>query len=143
MSLGDGAADVAGFGVGSAVGVATGNPVLGIGVGLAARAGVDEGVRYYHREEADVVQDAIAAAAGEAPLEQTVAWEADTHLPWVSAEGEVMAVREFGDSFRCREIVFTDSDEEDRFFVATICKGSEQWHWALAEPATARWDDLQ
>jgi hypothetical protein len=142
-SLTDSTADIGGFGLGSAVGVATGNPLIGVGVGLAARAGIVEGLRYYHREEAEAVQEAIAAAGGDAPLEQTVSWSVDEDLPLVSAEGQVFAVREFGDSFRCREIVFTDSDVEDHFFVATICKGVEQWNWALAEPATNRWGDLQ
>lgn len=48
----------------------------------------------------------------------------------------------------CKEIVFSVDRVQDNapmsaFYVATICQDGGTWRWASAEPATARWDNLQ
>lgn len=50
----------------------------------------------------------------------------------------------------CKEAVFSvdDSDaqhagEAQTHYVTTVCRGAQGWKWALAEPAVARWGNLQ
>jgi hypothetical protein len=45
----------------------------------------------------------------------------------------------------CREILFSVEAPPTpaAWYAASICRGTSGWHWALAEPAAARWDFLQ
>ena len=52
--------------------------------------------------------------------------------------------------FNCKEIVFSvdtdarkDEPASSAFYVASVCRDGNQWKWASAEPAVARWGNLQ
>lgn len=142
-SLADISAELGGFGVGAAVGAVTANPFIAVGVGLATQLALEEGIDYYQREEVEVVHIAIAEAAGSAEEGVATPWAAESDLPIVSAAGQVQVLRDFGGDIACKEIVFTDDDMAGSYFVAVICRGTDGWRWAVAEPAIDRWGNLQ
>ena len=138
------AGDVGAVGVGAVVGGLTGNPLIGFAAGAGAQLALSEGVDYYQREAVDLVHEAIAETAGEAPAGERRAWTVDSTLPLVEAGGEVQVLRDFGGDIPCRELVFTDDDIDDTFFIAVVCQGEDgRWRWAVAEPSTDRWSGLQ
>ena len=133
--------DVAGFAAGGAAGTATGNPVIGYAVGIGVRAGVDELRRYVVRRRQQGEQDAIADAAGAAPLGQSRPWEIRHTIPLGNEKGTLTPVRDIPNALApCREILFST---EDGFFTAALCRGDGGWKWATAEPAVERWGYLQ
>ena len=137
--------DIAGVVAAATSGSATANPAVGIAVGIAVRAGVDEVRKYVVRKRQEGEQDAIAEAAGTAPIGQGRAWEIRHTIPIGNERGQLAAVREWTTPLTtCREILFTVVDEQDRdLFTTTLCRTGAGWKWAAAEPAVERWGFLQ
>lgn len=136
---------IGGVAAGAGAGSASANPAVGIAVGIAVRSGLEALANYIDRKRVTGEQDAIAAAAGEAPLGQARPWEIRHTIPIGNERGELEPVREFVTPLAtCREIVFTvvDGDERD-ILSTTLCHHPEGWRWAAAEPAVPRWGYLQ
>jgi hypothetical protein len=130
-------------------GVATANPAVGIGVGIAVQAATDEAVNREMKSLHGDQQNAIAVAAGISAAGESQPWRVKHPLPVENGHGEVRVLREFSSALAtCREFAFSVADGEDPgahedWFVATACKQESGWKWASAEPAVARWGNLQ
>jgi len=130
-------------------GIVTANPAVGIGVGIAVQAATDEAVartmKSLHKDQ----QDAIASTAGVLEVGETRPWRVKHPLPVENGHGEVRVLRSFSSSLaQCKEFAFSvaDSDKPDAhqaWFVASTCQQANTWRWASAEPAVARWGNLQ
>lgn len=137
-------ADFVGVAAAAGAGSASANPAVGIAVGIAARAGADRIEQYISRKRVQGEQDAIAEAAGSAPLGAPRAWEIRHTIPIGNEHGQLAAVREFRTPITtCREILFTVEDDDREIFTTTLCRGVARWSWAAAEPAVDRWGYLQ
>lgn len=142
-SAGSTANTVATAGLAAIAGSATGSPLIGLIVGLAASYGVDEGVKYGERLIQENVQNAVADAAGSLEPGQSASWEVPEKLPLTGRSGTVEVAREFGEAIPCKDVVFTVGSEPD-FYTTTICRTKQGvWRWATAEPTVRRWGDLQ
>ena len=136
-------ADFVGVAAAAGAGSASANPAVGIAVGIAARAGADRIEQYISRKRVQGEQDAIAEAAGSAPLGAPRAWEIRHTIPIGNEHGQLAAVREIRTPITtCREILFTVEDDGE-IFTTTLCRGVARWKWAAAEPAVDRWGYLQ
>lgn len=137
--------DVAGLAAGGGAGAATANPAIGFAVGVGVRAGVDELGKYVTRRRHGGEQDAIAEAAGNAPLNEVRPWRIRHTIPVGNAHGTLTAVREAVTPLAtCREVLFTVEDDGAAVpFTTTICLNENRWRWAAAEPAVPRWGLLQ
>jgi len=162
--------DAGALGVGGVVGAATGNPLLGVVAGLGTRYGLDEAYRYGERRFYGDAQEQIARAGGRADIGAVVPWTYEGPLDIGDARGRVEAVRGFGQSLRCRLIIFTleplgrapyaagedgrarpvepvdtgsDLPEGAEVLTTTICRTPDGWQWAESRPSTARWGGLQ
>lgn len=137
--------DVAGLAAGGGAGAATGNPAIGFAVGISVRAGVDELRRYVVRRRQQGEQDAIADAAGDAPVGETRPWRIRHTIPVGNARGELAVVREYATPLAtCREVVFTvENAGQPSLFATSLCRQAARWKWAAAEPAVDRWGFLQ
>ena len=138
-AVGDIAGAVAAAGTGSA------NPAVGIAVGIAVRSGINALVDYLDRRRHRGEQDAIAEAAGAAPIGTARPWEIRHTIPIGNHHGLLQPVREFSTALAtCREIAFTVVDGDDRdLFTTTLCREGGTWRWASAEPSVDRWGYLQ
>lgn len=147
------AAGLAGAGVASAV---TKNATVGAAIGLGVKSVSDFGLRYVERDVHAAEQDSIAAVAGGLPDGGVGTWSVSHGIPIEpDRHGSVAVVRAIGGGsdgggppIRCKEIVFsvvegTGASLHPGFFTATVCLDGTRWKWALAEPATARWGNLQ
>ena len=133
----------AGAVAGGGAAAATGNPAIGYVVGLGVRAGTDEVVKYYVRVRKTGEQDAIAEVAGEAPVGATKPWEIRHTIPIGNTSGTLSVVAEIPNKLaRCREVMFLTEDDKSPF-LTQVCRDSDRWHWAAAEPAVDRWGNLQ
>lgn len=139
------AGDIAGVVAAAGAGSGSANPAVGIAVGIAVRSGVNALADYLDRRRHEGEQDAIAEAAGAAPLGAARPWEIRHTIPIGNERGVLQAVREFQTPLTtCREIVFTVVDGDDRdVLTTTLCHEAGGWKWAAAEPAVARWGYLQ
>ncbi len=137
--------DLGGALAGAGSGSVSANPAVGIAVGIAVRSGLRVVADYIDRKRAAGEQDAIAEAAGAAPLGAPRPWEIRHTIPIGNERGDLQAVREFKTKLTtCREIVFTVVDGDDHDILATtLCQQPEGWRWASAEPAVDRWGFLQ
>lgn len=137
--------DIAGVVAGAGTGSASANPAVGIAVGIAVRSSVRVLTNYIDRKRAAGEQDAIAEAAGAAPIGQARPWEIRHTIPIGNEHGNLEAVREFTTPLiTCREIVFTVVDGDDKDILTTsLCHQPDGWRWAAAEPAVDRWGFLQ
>jgi hypothetical protein len=130
-------------------GIVTANPAVGIGVGIAVEAATDEVVARVMRSLHGEQQDAIAIAAGTLAVGESGAWRIKHPLPVENGHGEVRVLRTVSSSLaQCKEFAFSvaDGDAPDAhrdWFIASACQHSNQWKWASAEPAVARWGNLQ
>lgn len=143
-----GAAAGAAAGVGT--GVVTSNPAIGIGVGIAVQAATDEAVKRLMKRLHGEQQMAIATEAGESNIGDTRPWSIKHFLPVENGHGDVRVLSETTNALAtCREFAFSvaDGDKPDAhqdWFLAQACKGDNgAWKWASAEPAVARWGNLQ
>ena len=138
--------DITGAVAGLASGAATGNPAVGIGVGIAVRAGtyglLDRVARTRQRKE----HDAIAAAVGETGVGETRPWAVDQRVVG-DAHWEVRVMRVIETPLaRCKEVAFSVVEGEratPAWFTTTACEHGGEWRWAVAEPAVERWVNLQ
>jgi hypothetical protein len=137
--------DVAGLAAGGGAGAATANPAIGFAVGVGVRAGVDELGKWVTRRRHGGEQDAIADAAGTAPLNEVRPWRIRHTIPVGNAHGTLAAVREVSTPLAtCREVLFTvEDDGAVTPFTTSICRDGDRWRWAAAEPAVPRWGLLQ
>lgn len=137
--------DVAGLAAGGGAGAATANPAIGFAVGVGVRAGVDELGKYVTRRRHGGEQDAIAEAAGNAPLNEMRPWRIRHTIPVGNAHGTLASVREAVTPLTtCREVLFTVEEDGDATpFTTFICRDGNHWRWAAAEPAVPRWGLLQ
>lgn len=134
--------DIAGLAAGGAAGSATANPAVGFAVGISVRAGVDALRQYVVRVRHRGEQDAIAEAAGAAPLGQPRPWEIRHTIPIGNDRGTLTVIRDIDTPLvQCREVVFVV--EGDGIFTTPICRQDGGWKWAAAEPAVNRWGFLQ
>ena len=137
--------DIGGVVAGAGTGSLSANPAVGIAVGIAVRSGLRAVADYVDRKRATGEQDAIADAAGAAPIGQGRPWEIRHTIPIGNEHGDLEAVREFATPLAtCREIVFTVADDAGPdILTTTLCRHPNGWRWAAAEPAVARWGFLQ
>lgn len=137
--------DIAALAAGGGAGAATGNPAIGFAVGVTTQAGLRELRKYVLRRRQQGEQDAIADAAGAAPVGEQVPWAIRHTIPIGNARGDLAVIREYTTPLTtCREVVFTvDDDGRPSLFTTSLCRQATRWKWAAAEPATARWGFLQ
>ena len=137
--------DVSGLAAGGGAGVVTANPAVGFIIGLGVRAGVEEVRRYVVLSRQEGEQDAIADAAGSAPVGETRPWQIRHSIPIGNEKGNLAVVREYATPLTtCREVVFTVEDgDRPSLFTTSLCRQAARWKWAAAEPAVARWGFLQ
>lgn len=137
--------DVAGLAAGGGAGAATANPAIGFAVGISVRAATEELRRYVVRRRQQGEQDAIADAAGNAPVGELRPWQIRHTIPVGNERGELAVVREYATPLAtCREVVFTVEDAgHPSLFTTSLCRQAAGWKWAAAEPAVDRWGSLQ
>lgn len=137
---------------GAASGTASGNPGVGIAVAIGVKTAVDAAQkkfdRYWHRAE----QERIAEQIGALEVGVEGPWQVRHVVPYQDSQGRVRVLRAFSSALaECREALFTVEDEEDtkpadakppQQYLTTACRGDQGWHWAMAEPAVARWGTL-
>jgi hypothetical protein len=141
-------AGIAGAGISSAV---TKSPTAAAGIGLGVAAAANAGLQFVERDVHAREQDQIAAAAGALQPDQVGQWSVSHTIPIEDDEhGQVVVTRLIGSAdFNCKDIIFSvDALEKKQevhraFYTATVCQDGQQWKWATAEPATARWGALQ
>jgi len=131
-------------------GTMTSNPAVGVGVGIAVQAATDNAVQSLFREMQTSEQDRIAALAGEMAIGDKQAWDIHHAMPFTDERGEVQVVGVIDNALAsCKEVMFSVIDGKPeapvaRRFITQTCKQSDgQWRWAAAEPAVARWGNLQ
>jgi hypothetical protein len=134
---------------GGVAGGATGNPAIGFGVGVAVDAAANAAVRYIGRSRQRAEQDAIAEAAGQLAPGGTAPWRIQHDIPIGNEHGELRVVRQIQSPLAvCKEIVFSvdagaGPSATRSWYTASICRQSQGWKWASAEPAVERWGFLQ
>jgi hypothetical protein len=148
----------AGGGVGGAAlaNAFTKNGAITAGAGLGAQALAITGVQYLEKRVHGAEQDAIAGAAGNTPVGGVGQWRVVHDVPIENDEhGEVSVTRLImpelpggAPVFDCKEIIFSVDTKRHHqvnrdFYTADVCLDGQQWKWATAEPATARWGSLQ
>lgn len=144
-SIGAAAGAVAGV----TTGIVSSNPAIGIGVGIVVQVATDEAVNREMKSLHGDQQDAIAVAAGASTIGQSQPWSVKHVLPVENGHGEVRVLREFSSALAtCKEFAFSVADgngpnAHEDWFVASTCKQVSGWKWASAEPAVARWGNLQ
>lgn len=117
---------------------------MGVGAGIAASYGIDQGVDYVERRIHANVQRAIATTAGPLQQGQSARWQVEEKLPLTEKSGTLEIGRSFGGTIPCKDVVFKVDDDEHQVFVATICLNDRgTWVWATAEPSIHRWGGLQ
>jgi hypothetical protein len=144
-----GAADVAGAVTGSAATLVSANPAVGLGAGLAVRAGTTTAVNWAFRRRHRYAQDEVAAVIGRLSPGVRQAWRVNYTIPVGNAHGEAELIRTIDTTLAtCREAIFSVVEEESatgnrqQWFVVTACQQGDIWKWASAEPATGRWGSL-
>ncbi|TDG09171.1 hypothetical protein E1N52_08600 [Paraburkholderia guartelaensis] len=142
-------AGIAGAAVASKV---TSNAAVATGIGLGAVAAAKAGVQYSERVVHTNTQNSIAHAAGPLEVGGVAPWSITHSFPIEDDEhGRVTVSRTISSgALDCKEIVFSvdhdatkDKPASSAFFVASVCRDGDNWKWASAEPATARWGALQ
>ena len=146
----EGSATAAGVGGAAVAAQVTKNAAVASGIGLGVLAGAQAGVKSVERTYHGSEQDRIADIAGSLEIGQVAPWQSSHFVKLEPDEaGRVTVSRIISSTgLVCKEIVFSVDHVEDEsplseFYVATICKDSVKWRWATAEPATARWGNLQ
>ena len=140
------AAELTGIATGSAAGVATASPAVGYVVGIGTAVAADEAFAWFGRSRDHAEQQAIADAAAAIAAGDAAPWHINHIVPIGDEGGEVRVVRVIDTPLtQCRELVFSveDRPQPPRWYATSICHAADGWHWALAEPAVARWHFLQ
>ncbi len=135
---------------GVTAGSASTNPAVGIGVGIAVQAATDAAIQTVFRNMQGAEQDRIAALAGSMAVGETRAWDIHHALPFSDERGELQVVGVIDNALAsCREVMFSVIDGKPEApvrqrFITQMCRQSDgEWKWAAAEPAVARWGNLQ
>ncbi len=133
-----------------ATGTATTNPAIGVGVGIAVRAGTDAEFRKIFRDMQADEQNRIAALAGGMAIGEQQSWDIHHKMPFTDERGELRVVGVIDNALAtCKEVMFSVAGGSKQtptsaWFVTQTCRQSDgQWRWAAAEPAVARWGALQ
>ena len=141
------AAQLTGLATGGAAGVATANPAIGYAVGIGTAVAADELFKWIGRSRAHAEQLAIAAAAARLPEGGAAYWHIRHTIPFGDEGGEVWVTRVVESGLAtCRDIVFSVAKPPPgapAWYRSSICRGTDGWDWARAEPAVARWGYLQ
>ncbi|MFZ1492550.1 MAG: hypothetical protein WAU60_03965 [Candidatus Competibacter denitrificans] len=138
----------AGAATGIATGAATTNPAVGYGVGIGVKAAVDATGKYVFRKWQQAEQDAIAALIGPMQPGEIQSWQTQHSIPYGNEHGELQVIRVFRTPLApCKEVLFSviegkGKKQQRQWFVATACRQTTAWKWAVAEPAVARWGSL-
>ena len=107
----DVAPEAAGLGVGASAGILTANPVVGVVAAMVTRLATAEAIDWVEAKQRLRVQQAIAAAGGEAPLDVVTPWETrpDASLDtfYGTLNGHLQVIRSFGGLIACREVLYT------------------------------------
>ena len=135
---------------GVTAGSASTNPAVGIGVGIAVQAATDAAIQTLFRNMQGAEQDRIAALAGSMLLGETRAWDIHHAMPFSDERGELQVVGVIDNALAsCKEVMFSVIDARPEApvrqrFITQMCRQSDgEWKWAAAEPAVARWGNLQ
>jgi hypothetical protein len=140
---------IAAIATGGAAGAATGSPAVGFAVGVATDAAANAAVKYYGRSRQHAEQDAIATAAADVPPGGRADWHINHLVPIGDEHGELHVVRWIENPLAtCKQIVFSvDTGKGEKlkhaWFTADLCRKTDKWDWATAEPAVPRWGYLQ
>ena len=141
------ASDLVGAVTGTAAAAGSGNPAVGIAIGVGARSVADWGLRRVSRNWHRTEQEAIALAAAETPLGEARPWQVTHSLPFGAKQGEVRVLRAIDTPLAaCREIAFSVDEQKPptrAWYLTSLCRDATGWRWAAAEPATGRWGSLQ
>jgi hypothetical protein len=141
------AAQLSGLAAGGTAGAATANPAVGYAVGIGTAVAFDELFKWVGRSRAHAEQIAIAQVAAGLPQGGEAAWRIRHTIPIGNEAGEVQVVRTIATPMTtCREIVFSVENRPPKapeWYSASICRNTEGWDWAAAEPAVPRWGFLQ
>ena len=107
----DVAPEAAGLGVGASAGVLTANPLVGVVAAMVTRLATAEAIDWMESNQRARVQQAIAAAGGDAALDAVVPWktEPETTLDtfYGTITGHLQVIRAFGGLISCRELLYT------------------------------------
>ena len=140
------AAQLTGLATGAVAGIATGSPAVGYLVGIGTAVAADEAYKWYGRSRSHAEQQAIADAAAPLPEGGAAPWHIGHLVPIGDEQGEVRVVRVIDSPLaQCRELVFSvqEASVPPQWYATSICRATDGWHWALAEPAVPRWTFLQ
>ena len=115
------------------------------------RSAVDASLQALDRRLHHDEQQNIALRIGATPVGEESDWQVRHRFSYQDSQGRVRVLREFTTALaECREALFSvDPDDRDGIaaplrFVTTVCREAQRqdWRWALAEPAVARWGVL-
>jgi hypothetical protein len=138
---------ITGLAGGAAAGTATASPAVGYAVGIGVRAATDYTVRYVGRVRQRAEQDAIAEVAGDLAPGAVAPWRVDHTIPIGNEHGSVRVTRVIDNRLAtCKELVFSvdaNPPTPPAWYTTSICRQTQRWKWAAAEPAVERWGFLQ
>ena len=146
-----GCSSIGGF-VGAAAsivtGVATGNPIVGVSVGIGVKAATDQGMQYVSRRFSREEHDAIVGAAADVAPGGSGRWERERFIGSGVERGEVRVLRLIETPLAtCKELLFSVEREGwnagASWYTTSACRQGDRWVWAAAEPAVERWGNLQ
>lgn len=141
--------DLVAAAAGGASGAATANPAVGIAVGVTVNSAIDAAFAYVGRKWQQGEQDALAAEVADMGVGEQRAWAVHHFVPIDDEHGKVEVTRAIVTPLTtCKELAFSvesgkGKDVRDAWYVTQACQDGARWKWALAEPATERWDALQ
>lgn len=107
------ATEFTGIAAGALAGGISGDPLVAIGVGLAARYAVRSGIAYGHRALQGRIQSAIAVTAGPLGEGEVAPWAVTGGLPFRRPRGRVEVTRAFGEAIPCKEITYSIDGEAE------------------------------
>jgi hypothetical protein len=143
--------ELSGAVAGVATGAVTANPIIGYGVAIGVSAAADATSKYVSRNWQRAEQDSIAAVIGQAQEGTEQRWQIRHPIPYGNEQGSLRVLRTISSPLaQCKEALFSVEDYSrdgqspaPHWFLTTACQQQGQWKWASAEPAVARWGNLQ
>ena len=137
--------ELVGAAAGGASGAATANPVVGVAVGVAVNSAIDASFAYFQRKRQQAEQDAIADQVATMSVGDRRPWKIEHDIPIGNEHGEVEVTNSIVTPLApCKKLVFSvQSGKQQHWYSTQACDDGARWKWALAEPATDRWEPLQ
>ena len=137
--------DIVGAAAGGASGAATANPVVGLAVGVAVNSAIDASFAYFERKRQQAEQDAIAQQVANMRVGDRRPWKIEHDIPIGNEHGEVEVTNFIVTPLTlCKNLLFSiQSRNQQHWYTTQACDDGARWKWALAEPATERWEPLQ